>query len=109
MSRRFQPLRRRTIPTTEALDWLDGDYPEPLKQRIYLASRGALRGPRKCLACGKLGYATRVYVPSEALRAVEPDVSGVEAYWVCQSHSDASIPDDQIPALLAARRRAVRR
>ncbi len=106
MPKRHRPHQHRTVPTAEAQSWLNDDYPEPLKQRIFLASRGALHGPRKCLVCGKAGYGTRVYIPGEALRIDQPKMRGITAYWLCKVHCAAPPTDDEVSKLLAARRRA---
>ena len=88
--------------------WLCGDYPEAVKSRIFLASRQALRGRRACLVCGKAGYGTRVSIPSTALRVDQPSPDGIEAYWLCQAHCAQPPADDEVPGLLAARRRSPR-
>jgi hypothetical protein len=109
MSRaRHTRQRQRIAPTTEAQAWLKDDYPEQAKQRIYLASRGAMHGPRRCLVCTQRGHATRVSIPPEALRIDRPTTDGIEVYWLCQDHCTQPPADGEIPGLLAARRRTRR-
>jgi hypothetical protein len=36
----------------DGLAIMRGDYPQAVKQRVYLACRGALHGSRQCLLCG---------------------------------------------------------
>jgi hypothetical protein len=108
VSRHFRGHRWRVQPTAEALKWLREDYPARLKQVIFLASKGAMHGPRQCLLCPRVGVGTRVYVPDIARRVEQPDLSAVQAYWVCSAHSGEAIPDEELPRLLAARRQARR-
>jgi hypothetical protein len=93
--------RASTMITHEAgLEALRADYPQPVKQRIFLACRGALHGSRKCLVCGQPGATTRVNLPPEALRAVEPDYAGIRAYWLCLAHGDLTDTDPQVQEAL---------
>jgi hypothetical protein len=78
------------------LEVLRGDYPQPVKQRVYLACRGALYGSRQCLLCGGPGAITRVNVPKEALRVDRPDFRGIHAYWLCQSHRHLTDEDPEV-------------
>ena len=108
MPKRHRQQRHLVAPTSEAKAWLVDDYPEPLKLRILLASRGAVHGPRRCLVCGKPGHGTRVFIPGEAMRIDQPEMSGITAYWLCKAHSAAPPADAELPTLLAARRRTRR-
>ena len=83
---------------------LRGDYPELVKQRAYLAARGAMHGRRVCLLCRGVGYASRVHVPVEALRVDNPEYGGIRCYWLCLEHSALEDEDERIVQALAAKR-----
>jgi hypothetical protein len=84
---------------------LKADYPEILKQRILLASRGAVRGRCVCVLCGAVGDTTRVLIPPAALRAVDPEYDGVRSYWTCAMHAAVPETDPELQAALARRRK----
>jgi hypothetical protein len=89
------------------LEVLKGDYPEAVKTRVYLACRGALHGSRHCLICGAPGITTRVSLPPEALKAVEPCYAGIKAYWLCLDHGELTDEDPQVQEAL--KRKGARR
>jgi hypothetical protein len=89
------------------LEVLKGDYPEAVKTRVYLATRGALHGSRQCLLCGGQGATTRVYIPREALRVDRPDFRGISAYWLCLEHRQLTDEDPRV--FEALKRRGARR
>jgi len=97
MSRRgrHRPWNRRIAPSEAALEVLKGDYPEAVKQRAYLAAHGALHGRRGCILCGQPGWVSRVFIPVEALRPVDPQLDGVRVYWLCAEHCTLD-PEDEV-------------
>jgi len=105
MSRRpSRPSHKRIAVTEAARKLLREDYPELVKQRVFLAAKGALTGSRHCVLCGKNGHATRVHLPPEALRPIDPDLAGVRVYWLCLPHSQIDPEDPQLVQALAAKR-----
>jgi hypothetical protein len=82
---------------------LRGDYPEAVKRRVYLATRGALHGSRQCLLCGAQGVTTRVFIPDAALRVDRPDYRGLAAYWLCLEHRELQSDDEQVQEALKRR------
>jgi hypothetical protein len=88
-----------------AREMLRADYPEAVKQRILLASRGSVRGRCVCVLCGEPGSVTRVWIPQEALRPVDPQYDGIRAYWVCVEHIALPDTDPELQAALARRKR----
>jgi hypothetical protein len=87
----------------DGLQVLRGDYPQAIKSRVYLACRGSLHGPRRCIVCGQPGVITRVSLPQAALRPVEPRYDEIQAYWLCPVHQDLNDADPEVAAALARR------
>jgi hypothetical protein len=100
---RSRPGKQRMAISAAARAMLKADYPEVLKQRILLASRGSVRGRCTCALCGEPGSVTRVYVPPEALRPVDPEYGGVRSYWVCAEHLLLPDTDGELRGALARR------
>jgi hypothetical protein len=85
------------------LEVLRGDFPEQIKTRVYLATRGALHGSRQCLLCGGAGATTRVFIPEAALRVDRPDFRGIAAYWLCLQHRGLTDEDPEVAETLQRR------
>ena len=84
---------------------LDGDYPQEVKMRALLASKGALSGRRECVLCQGRGHIIRVHVPPRALSVDQPDYRGIAAYWLCGAHAELTGEDPAVQAALARRKR----
>jgi hypothetical protein len=82
---------------------LRGDYPDILKQQIVLAAKGSVPGLRLCMVCGEPGINTRVWIPREALRPVDPQYDGIRAYWACAAHLEPAENDPEVQAALNRR------
>jgi hypothetical protein len=99
-----KPKTSRMAPTPEAGDLLrEASYPERLRQLVYLASKGGVPGPRKCLLCSYTGAVTRVFLPPESLRIEAPDTRNVRAYWLCAVCSTTTHDLEVIAAALQQR------
>jgi hypothetical protein len=101
---RGRPGHRGIAVSAAARAILDGDYPQPVKMRVALASKGVLSGRRECVVCGEPGHTTRVWVPPAALRVVNPDYRGIVAYWVCAEHLALPEGDPELQAALRKRK-----
>jgi hypothetical protein len=102
---RAAPGHQRIVPSAAVRQILTGDYPQEVKQRVFLASRGAVHGRRPCLVCGGPGWATRIHIAPAALSVghdLVPD--DVTVYWLCQDCSLLPSDDEQIVQALSAKR-----
>src|SRR5712691_604310 len=80
---RRRPPRLRHVPTPEGRAFLLAEYPEKLRQLAYIASKGGVRGPKRCLVCQKPGAFTRLHISPDALRLDHPTIDQVRCYWLC--------------------------
>jgi hypothetical protein len=98
--RRTKPSHRKIAPSAAVKEILNGDYPQRVKVKVFLAASSAAHGARACILCGADGVFSRVHVPPEALTVDRPDYRGIRSYWLCQAHSTLEPGDEQITAAL---------
>jgi hypothetical protein len=90
-------------PTQEARARLKDDYPELIKQRIYLLGHGkAQTGKQRCIVCGTRGTFGELWIPAEVLSPM-PGAAKPQAYWCCEHHHANPPTDDELVRLLAAK------
>lgn len=102
--RRPHRHRQHTLPSDQAQQAMQQDYPSALKWRLRLLAKGGRAIPQRCIVCAKRGMFSMVWTPAEVLSPLPDTTAQPATYWVCATHHE-TLSDEELVKLLAQRGR----